>query len=319
MPAAEVLPISHPFRLIPEFKERIWGVDDLSSRFPEAPAKTLGEAWFTAQESRTDSGLLLSEVLKRNPEILGNGCSAKYPELCPLLVKFLFTSSRLSVQVHPDDSYAEQHHQCLGKTEAWFVMDAQPGAKVALGFLEEISTSRLRSAAETGEIEELLDWRPVQAGDIVFVPAGTVHALGSGLTVCEIQQNSDITYRLYDYGRPRELHLDHGSAVSNLGPYRHHFNGKELAEGRLVLAECEYFRIEHLNQSGRRLRLDADLSHYCLLISVRGEGSIAGQPFSAGQVWMIPARSAAIEIDSGSAEWLLTYLGTQPAPPIDIV
>ena len=107
----------------------------------------------------------------------------------------------------------------LGKTEAWYVINAEPGAEVALGFKEQLSAERLRSSAETGEIEHLLNWRPASTGDVIYVPAGTVHAIGGGLTICEIQQNSDITYRLYDYGRPRELHLEHACNVSDLGPY----------------------------------------------------------------------------------------------------
>jgi mannose-6-phosphate isomerase len=317
---ADHIDLTQPVRLLPAFRERVWGVDNLAHWFPEAPAKTIGEAWFTAEENQTNSGLPLRELLQQKPEILGSGCHHKYPELCPLLVKLLFTSSRLSVQVHPKDDYAEKHHQSLGKTEAWFVIDAQPGAEVALGFREQISPERMRAAAESGEIEQLLDWKPVQAGDIVFVPAGTVHAIGAGLTICEIQQNSDITYRLYDYGRPRELHLDHGSAVSDLGPYVHHFNRKELSEGRLLVAESQYFRIEHICQnSNRGFQLAGGAPHYSLLISLRGEGSIAGQPFHKGQVWLVPARSGPVDIQSEGSEWLLTYVGTEPPPALHFV
>jgi mannose-6-phosphate isomerase len=310
------LSIERPFRLLPEFKERVWGVDDLSDWFPGLAAKSVGEAWFTASESKTESGIPFSEVLKHRPELLGTGCHADFPELCPLLVKFLFTSSRLSVQVHPQDSYARQHHQSLGKTEAWFVVAAEPQAEVALGFREQISPDQLQTSAQSGEIERLLDWRRVQAGDLIYVPAGTVHAIGAGLTVCEIQQNSDITYRLYDYGRPRELHLSHGSAVSDLGPYTHHFDRKELSAGRLVLAESDYFRIEHLTQVEQHFELAGDLPHYSLLISLRGEGAISGQPFRKGQVWVVPAHSAPVLLQSSRAEWLLTYAGTEPPPGI---
>jgi mannose-6-phosphate isomerase len=303
-----------PFQLIPDFKDRIWGVAGLADWFPEAPATTVGEAWFTATENRTEEGVTFSELLKANPWLLGTGGDKSQPELCPLLVKFLFTSSRLSVQVHPEDEYARRHHQSLGKTEAWFVVDAQPGAEVALGFRENISPERLRDSAVSGEIEELLDWRRVSAGDVVFVPAGTVHAIGAGLTICEIQQNSDITYRLYDYGRPRELHLEHGCNVSSLGPYLHHFTRRELGAGRLAVAECDYFRIEHLTQTGSALELSEGLPHYCLLISLRGEGKIDGKAFRRGQVWVVPAESEAVKMESDNAEWLMTYPGTEPPP-----
>ena len=307
---------SRAFQLIPDFKERIWGVTGLTNWFPEAPATTIGEAWFTARENRTEDGATLSDLLKDNPAVLGTGRDKARPDLCPLLVKFLFTSSRLSVQVHPEDDYAEKHHQSLGKTEAWFVVDAKPGAEVALGFRENISSARLRASAVSGEIEELLDWRPVSAGDVVFVPAGTVHAIGAGLTICEIQQNSDITYRLYDYGRPRELHLEHGCNVSSLGPYLHHFTRRELGIGRLAVAECDYFRIEHLTQTGQTFELGADLPHYCLLIALRGQGNINGRTFRRGQVWFVPAASDGVKITSDNAEWLMTYPGTEPPPKL---
>ncbi len=132
----------------------------------------------------------------------------------PLLVKFVFTSERLSVQVHPNDEFAAAHENSRGKTEMWYVLRADPGARLAIGFREAISRERLRESALSGEIEQLLNWIEVQAGDAFFVPAGTVHAIGGGLALCEIQQHSDITYRLYDYGRPRELHLDKAMQVA---------------------------------------------------------------------------------------------------------
>lgn len=266
MPPAPTIAV--PFRLIPDFRERIWGIPDLSSWFPDSPVGTIGEAWFTAQKNATSLGPLLDEILERHPEVLGNACNSTYPGLCPLLVKLLFTSSRLSVQVHPKDDYAQRHHKSLGKTEAWYVIDAAPGAEVALGFKEPISPQRFRETALSGEIETLLDWRPVAPGDTIFVPAGTVHAIGAGLTICEIQQNSDITYRLYDYGRPRELHLEHGAAVSDLGPYLHHAQSEELEACRTLLVKSDYFWMEHLRQKGNRILLPAGIPHYCLLVSL---------------------------------------------------
>jgi mannose-6-phosphate isomerase len=310
--------MSRPFRLIPDFRERIWGVAGLSDWFPGAPSTTIGEAWFTGGENRSETGVLLSDFLKQTPGALGTGGYKERPDLCPLLVKLLFTSSRLSVQVHPGDDYAAKHHQSLGKTEAWFVVEATPGAEVALGFREDVSPERLRDSAVSGEIEQLLDWRPVRTGDVVFVPAGTVHAIGAGLTICEIQQNSDITYRLYDYGRPRELHLEHSCHVSSLGPYIDDFTRRELGVGRWVVAECDYFRMEHLTQAGHGLELGGGLPHYCLLIALRGEGKISGQPFEKGQVWFVPAGSSAVDLESSSAEWLLTYVGTAPPPALEM-
>src|SRR3954470_7243186 len=155
-------------RLLP----KVWGSTRLQPWYPDTSDK-IGEVWFEG------------------------------PPHPPLLVKFLFTTEPLSVQVHPE-----------GKTEMWHILAAEPGAKIAAGFREPISEKRMRESALSGEIENLLEWFEARPGDTFFIPAGTVHAIGSGLTVCEIQQHSDTTYRLFDYGRPRELHLDEGIRVS---------------------------------------------------------------------------------------------------------
>jgi mannose-6-phosphate isomerase len=194
----------------------------------------------------------------------------------------------------------------LGKTEAWYVVDAQPVAEVAVGFRERLTPERLRDAARTGEIEALLDWRWVKPGDVIYVPAGTVHAIGAGLTICEIQENSDITYRLYDYGRPRELHLEHGMKVSHLGRHDYDQQSFPLAPWRHQLLESSYFRIERLNLS-RAARLDGGLPFYLLLICLRGTGTIAEQPFEPGECWLIPAGTAELEIAGSDLELLLTY------------
>ena len=255
------------FEITPQFRERVWGRYDLKPFFSQKFENPIGEVWF-------DCG-------------------------CPILVKLLFTSARLSVQVHPDDEYAQQHHGSLGKTEAWYVLDSQPPGEVAVGFKAPLSREKLKTAAESGEIEQLLDWRRVARGDLIFTPAGTVHAIGAGVTICEIQENSDITYRLYDYGRPRELHLEHGAEVSHLGP--HEFTPKPvtLAEGREELVACEYFRIERLRpKSG--IVIPSGSPFYLILISTKGHA------------WFVPADNAEFKVD-GEQEWILTYKSEKPA------
>lgn len=303
---------NRPFQLLPLFRERVWGRKSLAPYFPEVVcANPVGEAWFTFEENRTSLGETMGELIAAHPEILGTAGDGAHPGICPLLVKLLFTTERLSVQVHPDDEYARHHHGCLGKTEAWYVMDAEPGAEVAVGFQKALTPERLRTSALSGEIENLLDWRKVRAGDVVFTPAGTVHAIGAGVTICEIQQNSDITYRLYDYGRPRELHLDHGANVSHLGPYTHGREMMALADWRDQLAACRYFRIERLRPRGVAT-LRGGLPHYLLLICTKGDGSIAGDPYTAGQTWMVPAHAAEFCITGPGSEWILTYAASEP-------
>jgi len=257
------------------------------------------------------SGVTLGEFLRVHPEVLGTAADSAHPGICPLLVKFLFTTERLSVQVHPNDEYAQAHHACLGKTEAWYVLDSQPPGEVAIGFRETLIPGQLRPAAESGEIERLLNWQKVAAGDLIFVPAGTVHAIGAGLIVCEVQENSDITYRLYDYGRPRELHLDHGIEVSRLE--RHSFEAKPvtLAPWRDELIACEYFRIERLRLPGS-VTMGGGLPHYLLLMCVKGSGQIAGQEAKAGQAWFVPAQAAEFSLSGAEAEWVLTYKADAP-------
>jgi len=256
-----------PFQVAPEFRERVWGRKSLEPFFHQTFDQPIGEVWF-------DCG-------------------------CPILVKFLFTSARLSVQVHPDDEYAQRHHGSLGKTEAWYVLDSQPPGEVAVGFKAPLTREELKSAAQSGEIEHLLNWRKVARGDLIFTPAGTVHAIGAGVTLCEIQENSDITYRLYDYGRPRELHLERGAEVSHLGPHEFHPKPVVLAPGRDELVACEYFRIERLRPS-RSIEIKAGSPYDLILIS------------TTGGAWFIPANGEGFTTE-GSGEWLLTYKSETPA------
>jgi mannose-6-phosphate isomerase len=171
------------------YVEKPWGRTGLPPMFDPPAGKRIGEVWFTG----------------------GAGV--------PLLAKYIFTSERLSVQVHPDDEQARALGLKRGKSECWYVLEAEPDSTLGIGLKREVSAEALRGAALDGSIESLVDWRPVRAGDFYLVPAGTVHAIGAGLSLLEFQQNSDVTFRLYDYGRPRELHVDDAVAVASRGPY----------------------------------------------------------------------------------------------------
>jgi mannose-6-phosphate isomerase len=243
-------------RLTPRFLEKIWGSVHLEPWF-ENTDRAIGEVWFECAQP------------------------------LPLLVKFLFTSDNLSVQVHPGDEYAALHHQSPGKTEMWHVLAAQPRARIAAGFRETISPERLLASAKSGEIEDLLAWHEVHPGDTVFIPAGTVHAIGGGLVMCEIQQASDITYRLYDYQRGRELHLDHALAVSHLGPRA----GLVEPSGD-QLVSCEYFAVQR-HHIGGSLRLSPPPE---FLIVIEGEGECAGEALRAGEVWYAPPGTPPLDL-----------------------
>ncbi len=307
---------SKPIELLPIFRERVWGRESLEPIFPDqAFNERIGEVWFTFEENMTSEGKNLKSLLSESPEILGNAADLEHPGICPILLKLLFTTERLSVQVHPGDDYAREHHHSLGKTEAWYVLDSQPPGELAVGFRETLTPERFREAAQSGEIEQLLDWRKAKPGDVIFTPAGTVHAIGAGLTICEIQENSDITYRLYDYGRPRELHLEHGAKVSQLGPHRNETSVVRLADGRDELLACDYFRIERLRpRPGFRIK---DLPFYVVALCVKGVGTISGGAFRAGQAWLLPA-GGELAADGPGSEWILTYSAERAAAGISL-
>lgn len=258
--------------------EKPWGRNVLWPGFENVPegGEAVGEIWF--QDPRGD-----------DPE---------------LLVKYLFTSEKLSIQVHPDDAAARAAGYPRGKDEAWVVLAAEPHAVIGIGMREVMTRDELRAAALDGSIEDKLFWKAVKAGDVFYSPAGTVHAIGPGLTLVEVQQNVDLTYRLYDYGRPRELHLDEGIAVSDPVPYVAPFLPLEAAKGRLILADGPAFVLEHWARSGSGT-LKADRKIW--LAPIKGGGTIDGRKLEAGSNWLVEGE-AQLALDQGS-EILVAYPG----------
>jgi mannose-6-phosphate isomerase len=204
----------------------------------------------------------------------------------PLLIKFLETFDKLSVQVHPDDAYAREHENSNGKTEMWHITAARPGARVGVGLRERNTREGLRRGIESGDIEAQMNWLDVKAGDTIHVEAGNIHAIGAGVTLCEIQQNSDVTYRMYDYGRRRELHLDKALDVCSLEPY----------DGRRALpVRCACFHTEQLLWT-EPLRYRAPELPEHFLIVLEGSGTIGSEGFEAGQVWFVEPRADALDV-----------------------
>jgi mannose-6-phosphate isomerase len=203
----------YPLLLRPQFQERVWGSRDLSPIYPQAlDGGPIGEAWLTGDECRIANGPLAGRTLADVSREFGEQFLGRAPHASrfPLLVKFLFPKDRLSVQVHPDDEAAAQTGAPCGKSECWYVLRAEPGAKIALGLRRGIDKAEVERAIRETRLEELLNWVEVRPGEMYYVEAGTVHAIGPGSVIVETQQNSDTTYRLYDYGRPRELHIENG-------------------------------------------------------------------------------------------------------------
>ena len=193
--------------------EKPWGREVLPAPFTAPAGQRIGEVWFEP------------------PQAL--------PEL---LIKYIFTSEKLSVQVHPSNAQLPGH----GKEECWLVIAAEPGAALGIGFREPIGADAMRTAALDGSIERLLEWYPVRAGDFFYIPAGTVHAIGAGVSLIEVQQTSEVTYRLYDYGRPRELHLDEGIAVAKGEPHAPALRQKLADSGPVSLVNGPLFRLDRI-------------------------------------------------------------------------
>ncbi len=276
-----------PLRLLPSFREKVWGSTVLEPWFRSTGAK-IGEVWFTYNENQADTGEKLADLLR--PEFLGFDTRS-----FPILTKFIYTSERLSVQVHPADDKAWEWEKSPGKTEMWYVLRAEAGASVAVGPRERLTVERLKESALSGEIEQLLSWHPVKPGDTIFTPPGTIHAIGAGLTLVEIQQNSDVTYRLYDYGRPRPLHLDKGLAVSDLNPHPGPQPPLKSAAGYKLLACCRYFATELLDYS-KGFVYQPDPARLHTLVTLEGTGAIAGRTFGPGECWLIPASAPPFEL-----------------------
>jgi len=246
-------------RLTTHRVEKPWGRHRLWPGFADPPAngEPVGEIWF--QDEADDA-----------------------PEL---LVKYLFTAEKLSIQVHPDDAAARATGHARGKDEAWVILDAAPESTIAIGTRMPVSHETLRAAALDGSIETLVDWKPVKAGEVYYSPAGTVHAIGAGITVVEVQQNVDLTYRLYDYGRPRELHLDAGVAVSDAVPFIPNFKPEEEAPGRTILAEGPKFVLERWRGVRGRITLPDGTPGW--FVPLAGTGKLGGQSWHAGECWTV--------------------------------
>lgn len=246
-----------PLLMTPIFDPRPWGTLDLSPIYPNQKfTEKIGEAWLTGDHCKVASGPLAGRSLEELAREYGRelvGASAPSGDRFPLLLKFLFPHEKLSVQVHPDDEAARRIGQPCGKTECWYVAHAKPGAQIGLGLKAGVTREDFKRSIEEKKAEELLNWVNVYSGDMIYVAAGTVHTLGPGAVIVETQQQSDTTYRLYDYGRPRELHLEQGLAVIKekvasgkvLRPAATTLNGGKSTCAPLIAAPC--FRVDRLN------------------------------------------------------------------------
>lgn len=265
-----------PFLLKAPCKDYIWGGSRLREFGKVSDADRIAESWELSCHPDGESiiasgeweGRTLTGYLAAHPEALGKNCRGF--DRFPVLIKLIDAHDDLSVQVHPDDAYALLHEGEYGKTEMWYVLDAQPGAELIFGFAREVTREEFQRAIEENRLTELVRRVPVKPGDVFFIPSGTLHAIGRGLLIAEVQQNSNTTYRVYDYGRrgadgkPRELHIAKALEVTRLTP-----NPEPPPRTGDVLGECRYFRTS-LRHADGALKVTAEDSFLHLLVT---EGS----------------------------------------------
>jgi mannose-6-phosphate isomerase len=275
-----VLTIEHA---IVRTKPKPWGSLDLR---PWSQASTtdgpIGELWF------------------ERPGVVTPGTA--------LLLKLLFTTAPLSIQVHPDDAFARSIGLANGKTEAWYILSAIAGAEVAVGLNYPRSAVELRTAISDGWIANIVHWHPVHQGDVIFIPAGTIHAIGAGIVLAEIQQHSDATFRLFDYGRQRELHIENAVAVATTGPREDQAPPERLSHARTVLTVNPHFALEQIDLApGSVWMLDAPKETW--LLAIEGHAQLGATRLSLGEAVFLEADHAEIAVGADGLKALLAYPG----------
>lgn len=278
------------YKLVPEYKDYLWGGEKLKTDYGKQTDKTpCAESWELSLNphglTKVEDGKTLAEVLM--PEKTGKNCE-KF-EFFPVLIKFIDAKQNLSVQVHPSDDYALKYENSYGKTESWYIVEAEEGAGIYCGFKRDTNKEEFLQSLASGEVENLLNFIPVKKGDCYFIPSGTVHAIGAGCLILEIQQNSDLTYRVYDYnrrgadGKLRELHVDKAVKVINFNKYE----PKLFASGEnpRVITECDYFRSRELVLNGGFTEKNAN-SFTCVTVT-DGSGEIDGEKFVKGDSFFV--------------------------------
>jgi len=295
----------YPLLMVPEFDPRPWGTLDLSPIYPgHVCTEKIGEAWLTGDHCKVANGALAGQRLDEISAEYGRalvGDAARDEKRFPLLLKFLFPHEKLSVQVHPDDTAAQRVGEPWGKTECWYFVHAKPGAQIGLGLKQGVTREQLEQAIHEKRAEESLNWVDVHAGDMIYVAAGTVHTLGPGSILVETQQQSDATYRLYDYGRPRELHLEQGLAAVKENANSGKVTRSALKGGKQELVAAPYFIVDLYDSSEEQALSTADADGQTslatsvqILVAVEGRGVVecegcAPVVWAKGDAVVVPA------------------------------
>jgi mannose-6-phosphate isomerase len=302
-----------PFRIAPAFSERPWGFRDLRPWYDKTAAsgEPIGEAWLTGDEclvaSGARTGQKLGALFAEAPASLLGRAAAR--SASPLLIKVIFAKEKLSVQVHPDDAMAQKYGDPRGKTECWYALSAEPGAQVACGLKPGVTLEQVKSGITAGTLEESLNLLDVAAGEMIFVDAGTVHAIWPGSILLETQQNCDLTYRMYDYGRGRELHIEKSLEATRFATRAGKIPPRLLAD-RSILIDGDYFRVERIVVAGSRTSASladegetAPVLQY--LFVAAGAARVAGPEFEAVKLPM----GGMAAVPAASPEFLIEDLG----------
>jgi mannose-6-phosphate isomerase len=318
----------YPLKFTPILKEKIWGGQKISTILnkPKEKLPNIGESWeiscIQGDMSVAANGFLAGNTLQELIEVymgdlVGEEVYEKFGFEFPLLIKFIDAQDVLSIQVHPDDIVAGERHQAYGKTEMWYVVDNEEGAELISGFKQDCNKQEYLTALQSGRLEELLNFEKVKPGDVFFIPAGRVHAIGSGILLAEIQQTSDITYRIYDWGRvddngnPRELHTDLASDVINFKAEKDYKTSYELAENKTVnLVECNYFKTNILNFKGTVEKDYILIDSFVIYMCIEGEFYIHSdenvvEKVKKGETVLIPAVIKNLELKADKQTKLL--------------
>ncbi len=308
-----------PIKLSPAFKDYLWGGDRLKKEYNKhSDMEKIAESWELSTHKDGESvvsdgeykGMKLSEYIKKNPEnVLGSNAS-KF-DFFPILIKFIDAKDNLSIQVHPDDEYSLKNNGEYGKTEMWYILDCDEGSFLYYGFDHEITLKQFKKAIEENTLLDLLNKVEVKKGDVFFIEAGTVHAIGKGIVICEIQQNSNITYRVYDYnrkdknGKTRPLHIEQAIAVAKTVPPK-----KYVYKDKNILAKCKYFTVKKADIHGEKNFLVTD-GCFKSIIVISGGGELILNDHKTelikGDSVFIPAQNADFKI-CGNCEVIISYV-----------
>ena len=321
----------YPLKFEPILKQTLWGGDKIIPfKHLNSDLKGVGESWEISGVENNESvvangpdkGLTLADMVRKyREELVGEANYARFGNKFPLLIKFIDAKQDLSIQVHPTDELAKKRHNSMGKTEMWYIVDCEPGAYLYYGFQKEISKAEFKERIENNTLLEVLNKVPVHKGDVFFISAGTLHAIGKGILIAEIQQNSNTTYRIYDYGRvgadgkPRQLHVEKAQMVTRLAPPDREPKSQGQPERfpggvRTLLSSCEYFTVTQISLSGKE-EFSADHTSFHSLLMLEGEAVLSWSNgvmrITKGESVLVPANTGRYTLE-GKGELVLTTI-----------